>query len=312
MKDNELLRRDLAIYVLNDFVTRNEILCMNHDDLEVNHFTCIHIKTVIRRKYYWLKMLKKMTKYVCICSDCQQVQVHHYKLYEKLMFISSKTVNSFHMMIMNFITDMLSAKNLYIEKTSDIILIIINKSIKHIIYILMIKDLNVERLVNLLWWEFIFQHEMIQSIISNWDSLFINHFWITLCWYLEAKQKLSIAFHLQINDQTERQNQMLKHYLWIYFNYKMNNWSKLLSMMTFAYNNSVHTNIEKTSHEFLKRYITSFAETSENRALKRETLLTMKWAKWLWSIRKHLMRLWKWVVKQQTKYYNTYHKVISF
>jgi len=76
--------------------------------------------------------------------------MHHHKFYEKLTSISSENVNSFHMMIMNFITDMLSAKNSYIEKTSDIILIIINKLIKHVIYISMIKDLNIKRLVNLL------------------------------------------------------------------------------------------------------------------------------------------------------------------
>jgi len=76
--------------------------------------------------------------------------VHHHKLYEKLTFISSENVNSFHMMIMNFITDMFSAKNSYIEKTSNVILIIIDKLIKHIIYISMIKDLNIKRLVNLL------------------------------------------------------------------------------------------------------------------------------------------------------------------
>jgi len=95
-------------------------------------------------------MLKKMIKYVRICSDCQQVQVHHHKLYEKLMFISSENMNSFHMMIMNFIINMLSAKNLYIQKTSDAILIMINKLIKHIIYISMIKYLNVKKLMNLL------------------------------------------------------------------------------------------------------------------------------------------------------------------
>ncbi len=95
-------------------------------------------------------MLKKIMKYVCICSDCQQVRMHHHKFYEKLTFIFSESVNLFHMMIMNFITDMLFAKNSYIEKTSDVILIIINKLIKHAIYISMIKDLNIERLVNLL------------------------------------------------------------------------------------------------------------------------------------------------------------------
>ncbi len=312
MKNDELLHCDLTVYVFNDSATRNEILYMNHDDFEADHFACAHIKTAIRRKYYWLKMLKKMMKYVRICSDCQWVQMHHHKLYEKLMFISSESMNSFHMMIMNFITNMLSAKNLYIKKTSDAILIIINKLIKYIIYILMIKDLNVKKFVNLLWREFVSQHEMMRSIILNQDSLFISHFWITLCWHLEAKWKLSIVFHSQINDQTERQNQMLEHYLQVYFNYKMNNWSKLLSMMTFAYNNSIHASIKKTSYELLKKYIVSFAKTSENRALKRKTFLTMKWAEWLRSIEEHLMKLWKWVAKQQAKYYNTHHKVASF
>ncbi len=204
MKNNELLHHDLAVYVLNDSATRNEILHMNHDDFEANHFTCARIKTAIRRKYYWLKMLKKMMKYVCICSDCQRVQVHHHKFYKKLMFISSESVNSFYMMIINFIINILSAKNSYIKKTNDAILIIINKLIKHVIYILMIKDLNVKRFTNLLWWKFISQHERMQSIILNRDSLFINHFWITLCWHFEAKRKLSTAFHSQIDDQTER------------------------------------------------------------------------------------------------------------
>ncbi len=151
MRNDELLRRNFTVYVLNDSATRDEILHMNHDDLEADHFACVHIKTVIRRKYYWSKMLKEIMKYVCICSNCQWVQVHHHKLYEKLTFISSEDVNSFHMMIMNFITNMLSAKNSYIEKTSDAILIIINKLIKHVIYISTIKDLNVKRLANLLW-----------------------------------------------------------------------------------------------------------------------------------------------------------------
>ena len=71
MKNDELLRCDLAIYVFNNSVTRNEILRMNHDDLETDYFAYVRIKTAIRRKYYWLKMLKEMTKYVYIYSDCQ-------------------------------------------------------------------------------------------------------------------------------------------------------------------------------------------------------------------------------------------------
>jgi len=46
--------------------------------------------------------------------------------------------------------------------------------------------------------------------------------------------------------------------------------------MTFTYNNNVHTNVEKTSHELLKKYTVSFAKTSENRTLKRKIFLTIK------------------------------------
>ncbi len=92
----------------------------------------------------------------------------------------------------------------------------------------------------------------------------------------------------------------------------MNNWSELLSMTTFTYNNSKHASIQKTSHEFLKKYIASFAETSENKALKRKTFLTIKWAEWLQSIKEHLMKLWKQVTEQQAKYYNAHHKIASF
>ncbi len=52
MRNNELLRRDLAVYVLNNSAIRNKILRINHDDLEADHFTYAHIKTAIRRKYY--------------------------------------------------------------------------------------------------------------------------------------------------------------------------------------------------------------------------------------------------------------------
>ncbi len=150
MGDDELLRRDLAVYVPNDSATRDEILRMNHDDPEAGHFARARIEAAIRRKYYWPEMLKKVTKYVRTCSDCQRVRVHHHKLYEKLASIPPGSVNSFHTMIMNFITDMPSAKDSYIGKTSDAILVMIDKLTKHATYISTIKDLNVERLANLL------------------------------------------------------------------------------------------------------------------------------------------------------------------
>ena len=76
--------------------------------------------------------------------------MHHHKSYDNLIAISSKNVKSFHTVIMNFIIDMFSAKNSYTKKTSDAILMLINKLIKHATYIVITKNLNAERLTNIL------------------------------------------------------------------------------------------------------------------------------------------------------------------
>ena len=78
------------------------------------------------------------------------MRVHYHKSYNNLIVISLKNVKLFHTVIMNFIINMLSAKNSYMKKTSDAILILINKLIKHVTYIVIIKNLNAEKLINIL------------------------------------------------------------------------------------------------------------------------------------------------------------------
>jgi len=56
---------------------------------------------------------------------------------------------------------------------------------------------------------------------------------------LDIKQKLSTAFHSKTDDQTERVNQSLEQYLRMFSNYEQNNWTELLLMAEFAYNNLI-------------------------------------------------------------------------
>ena len=59
-------------------------------------------------------------------------------------------MNLFYIIIINFITNILSTRDFYINKTYDIILILINKLTKYIIYIIIIKDLIVEGFINII------------------------------------------------------------------------------------------------------------------------------------------------------------------
>ena len=188
MNEDELLRRSFAIYVLNDSVTKKKILKIHHDDFFSSHFARVRIENAIRRKYFWSSMLSEIDEYVRTCSDCQRVRVHHHKLYNKFNFISSNDEDSFHTMIMNFIIDMPSARNSYINKINNMILILMNKLTKHATYIATIKNLNAKNFAKLFWREFISHHDMMRDIISNKDSLFTSHFWSTLYWHLNVRR----------------------------------------------------------------------------------------------------------------------------
>ena len=51
---------------------------------------------------------------------------------------------------MNFITNMLSIRNSYINKTINIILVLIDKLIKYVIYIVTIKNLKADKLIDII------------------------------------------------------------------------------------------------------------------------------------------------------------------
>src|SRR4051812_17406935 len=58
---------------------------------------------------------------------------------------------------------------------------------------------------------------------------------------LGADVSLTSGYHCQTNGQTERLNQVLEQYLRCYTSYRQNNWSHLLPLAEFSYNNSQHS-----------------------------------------------------------------------
>ena len=50
-----------------------------------------------------------------------------------------------------------------------------------------------------------------------------------------------MAYHSQMDGQTERINQKIKIFLQHYVNYQQNNWTEWLSVVEFQYNDKKHT-----------------------------------------------------------------------
>ena len=121
-----------------------------------------------------------------------------------------------------------------------------------------VHKLNLKKMCDLLCDEIFMKFESSKKIILNKNLLFINNFWSTFCFYAYVKRRLNIVFHSQTNEQTKRQNQILKHYLRIFCNYKQNNWIAFLFFATFVYNCAKHMLIEFVSFATMMNYISNF------------------------------------------------------
>ena len=52
MSEDELLCRNLAIYISNDFIIKKKFFKIYHDDFFLNHFARVRIENVIYKKYF--------------------------------------------------------------------------------------------------------------------------------------------------------------------------------------------------------------------------------------------------------------------
>ena len=85
------------------------------------------------------------------------------------------------------------------------------------------------------------KHGVLSHVISNHGSEFVSHFFRSLGTTLDMRLRFTSGYHLEANGQAKWTNQMLEQYLYIYCNYQQNNWSKLLFLAEFAYNNAPST-----------------------------------------------------------------------
>ena len=79
------------------------------------------------------------------------------------------------------------------------------------------------------------------SIVFDRDSRFLGNFWSCLWDLMDTKMKKSIAFHPQIDGQTEVVNMMVVHLLRGYCGKQPNMWYEQLPYVQHAYNHAMHS-----------------------------------------------------------------------
>ena len=82
------------------------------------------------------------------------------------------------------------------------------------------------------------KHSVLAHVTSDQGTEFVSHFFRSLRKALNMHLHFTSGYHPEGDGQTERANQTLKQYLWSYCNYQQDNWSELLPLAEFMYNNA--------------------------------------------------------------------------
>jgi hypothetical protein len=108
--------------------------------------------------------------------------------------------------------------NIFMRIIYRYILVFIDRLFKmrHFVFI---STMKVDKVANSFYQNVWKLHDFLDILISNQDAQFIFDFWKLMCRRLKIDVKLFIEYHSKIDDQIERINVIIKHYLRAYVNY---------------------------------------------------------------------------------------------
>jgi hypothetical protein len=118
------------------------------------------------------------------------------------------------------------------------ILVVVDRLSKQAIFIPTEDTITSPQLARLFLLHVFSKHGVPSHVTSDRGTEFVSHFFRSLGKALDMKLHFTSGYHPEGDGQTERTNQTLEQYLRVYCNYQQDNWSELLPLAEFAYNNA--------------------------------------------------------------------------
>ena len=144
------------------------------------------------------------------------------------------------------------------------ILVIIDRLSKQVLFILTHDTITSAELAKLFLLHVFSKHEVPAHITSDQGSEFVSHFFQSLEKVLDMCLHCTSGYHPEGDGQTECANQTLEQYLRIYCNYQQDNWSELLPLAEFSYNNAPSTTTGISPFFTNKEYHPNFSIYSDH------------------------------------------------
>ena len=189
---------------------------------------------LIRWEFIWPDLRNSIKSYVKSCTTCMCSKSQRHQPYGLL---NQFPVPEFpwNSISMDFI------EKLPPSSGHDTIPVIVDRLTKQSIFIPTVDTIIAPMLAQLFILHVFSKHGVPSHVTSDCGLEFVSSFFQTLGKALDMKHHFTSSYHPEGNGQTERMNQTLEQHLWVYCNYQQDNWSDLLSIAEFAYNNAPNT-----------------------------------------------------------------------
>ncbi len=255
------------IYIPRDKRLKLRLLQQFHDAPAAGHFGFAKTFELLIRKFYWPNLRTILQDYISSCTTCNLNKPHRQKPYGLLqpLPIPERPWDSISI---DFIVKLPPSISRGRSTAFDSILVVVDRLTKMAHF----EPCNESITASELAWLFlkvVFKHHGIPGHwISDRGAVFTSNFFREFSKLLHMDQHFSTAYHPQTDGQTERVNSILERYLRMYTNYAQDNWTDLLHLAEFAYNNTVSSTTNETpfyaNYGFHPRFEVAELQTPEN------------------------------------------------
>ncbi|KAG8819677.1 hypothetical protein FRC17_010364 [Serendipita sp. 399] len=235
ISDSGLLLHDQRVYVPDATPARGNlrmrVLQLHHDHPTAGHFGQTKTTALVKREYYWPELRDDVVKFIKSCVPCSRNKAPRHKPYGLLKPLPVPE-RPWHSISMDFIEKLPESKG------HTQILVVVDRLTKQAIFIPCPKKFDSMYLATLFVQHVFSKHGIPSHVTSDRGSRFVSAFMTALGTLLDMKLHATSGYHPEADGQTERVNQTLEQYLRMYCNYQQDNWSELLPLAEFAYNNA--------------------------------------------------------------------------
>lgn len=231
LRDDGLLRLDNRIYVPDHSDLRVQVLRNHHDHILAGHFGINRTQASVRREYTWPKVRDFVRDYISSCTVCGRNKPRRHRPYGFLKPLPVP-VRPWDSISMDFIEQLPDSNGF------TAILVVIDRASKQAIFIPTYDTITSEQLAELFVIHVFSKHGVPRHVTSDRGSEFVSAFFQAIGKALEMELHFTSGYHPEADGQTERANQTLEQYIRIYCSYQQDDWSRLLPIAEFAYNNA--------------------------------------------------------------------------